>query len=104
MGRNVGRQAESLHGHNKDLRTAHHYCLLLSIGWKIRDRTDHVVSFQDALARTDDIQIEATMRKGRILFAGFEARMGARRLQNHLLFRKPSAAEGERYKNGREWS
>ena len=64
------------------LRTAHHRLLLRCIGWK-RKRRDghHMLSYADALAKTGCQNIETTVRKHRILFAGFVARMGNERVR-----------------------
>ena len=67
------------------LRKTHHRLLLRCIGWK-RKHGDgyHVLSYVDALAKTDCENVETTVRKRRILFAGFVARMGNERLPKRV--------------------
>ena len=62
------------------LRRVHRSMLFRCIGWRKRKRDDHTLSYDDALSKTDSEDIEAKVRKQRILFAGFVARMGEERL------------------------
>ena len=65
------------------LWTACHRLLLLCIGWKRKPRDGyHMLSYPDALAKTGCENIEATVRKRMILFAGFVGRTGNERLRN----------------------
>ena len=50
--------------------------LLRCLGRRKRKRDDHALSYANALAKTASESIEAIVRKRRILFAGFVARMG----------------------------
>ena len=54
--------------------------ILRCLGWRKRKRDDHTPSYADALAKTASESIEAVVRKRRIMFAGFVARMGEERL------------------------
>ena len=59
------------------LRTAHHRLLLRCIGRKGKPRDGyHMVSYADALAKTGCENVETTVRKRRVIFAGCVARMG----------------------------
>ena len=62
------------------LRQAHHSMLLRCPGWRKRKRDDHTLSYADALAKTASESIEAIVRKRRILFARFVARLKEERL------------------------
>ena len=58
------------------LRRDHHSFLTRCIGWRKRTRTDHPISsYLETLVKTENENIEATLRKRRILFAGAVARM-----------------------------
>ena len=69
----LGTCARSLH--------VHHSMLLGCFGWLKRKRDDHTLSYANALAKTDSENIETTVRRMRILFAGFVARTGKERLE-----------------------
>ena len=62
------------------LRQVHHSMLLRCLGGRKRKRDDHTLSYADAFAKTASESIEAIVRKRRILFAGFVARIGEERL------------------------
>ena len=68
------------------LRRAHHRLLTLCIGWRNHNRADHPISYLDTLIKTGSESIEATLRRRRILFAGFVARMEDTRLPECVLF------------------
>jgi len=72
--------------HYDTLRRAHHSFLTRCIGWRKRTRTDHPISYLETLVKTGSESIEATLRKRRILFAGFVARMEDTRLPKRLMF------------------
>ena len=59
------------------LRRVHHSMLLRCLGWRKRKRDDHTLPYADALAKRASESIEAIVRKRRILFTGFVARMGS---------------------------
>ena len=58
------------------------------------------LSYADALAKTASESIEAIVRKRRILFAGFVARMGEERLPQRVMFRELVGGRG--YSGGQE--
>ena len=63
------------------LRRAHHRFLTRCIGgWRKRNRADYPISYLDTLLKTGSESIKATLRRRRILFAGFVARMEDTRL------------------------
>ena len=51
------------------LRKAHHQMLLGCLGWRKRKREDHVLSYADALLRTDSESIDTTVRRRRIFLS-----------------------------------
>ena len=61
--------------HYDTLRRAHHRFLTRCIGWRKHNRADHPNFHLDTLVKTGSESIEATLRRRRILFAGFVARM-----------------------------
>ena len=72
--------------HYDALRRAHHNLLTRCIGWRKHSRTHHPISYFDTLVKTGSESIEATLRKRRILFAGFVARMEDTRLPKCVMF------------------
>ena len=62
------------------LRRVHHFMLFRCLGWRKREREDHTPSYADAPAKTYSENIEAIVRKRRVLFAGFVSRMGEERM------------------------
>ena len=66
--------------HYDTLRRAHHRSLTRCIGWGRHNRADHPISYLDTLVNTGSESIEATLRRRRILFAGFVARTEDTRL------------------------
>ena len=88
--------------HYSKLRTAHHLFLLRCIGWKKRERTDRPMSYAEALTKAGcDECIEATVRKRRLCFAGFVARMRDTRLPKTALLGEFEG--GARYSGGQEF-
>ena len=61
--------------HHDTLRRAHRSFLTRCIGWRKDDRADHAIFYLDTLTKTGSESIEATLRRRRILFVGFVARM-----------------------------
>ena len=55
-------------------------------GWRKHNRADHPISYLDTLLKTGSESIEATLRRRRILFAGFVARMENTRLPKCVMF------------------
>ena len=74
--------------------------LLRCLGWLKQKRNDHTLSYANALAKTASEGIEAIVRKGRILFAGFVARMGEERLPQRVMFGE--LVDGKGYSGGQE--
>ena len=72
--------------HYDTLRRAHHSFLTRCIGWRKNNRTDHPISYLDMLMKTGGESIETIMRRRRILFAGFVARMEDTRLPKCVMF------------------
>ena len=68
--------------HDDTLRRAHHRFLTRCIGWRKHKHADHPTSYLDTLIKTGSESIEATLRRRRILFAGFVARMEDTRLRH----------------------
>ena len=72
--------------HYDTLRRAHHSSLTRCIGWREHNRADHPISYLDTLVKTRSESIEATLRRRRILFAGFVARMEDTKLPKCVMF------------------
>ena len=64
----------------RHVRQAHHRFLNCCIGWRKNGRADHPISYLDMFIKTGSESIEATLRRRRILFAVFVARMEDTRL------------------------
>ena len=82
------------------LRQVHHSMLLRCLGWRKRKRDDYTLSYADALTKTASESIDAIVRKRRILFAGFVARMGEERLPQRVMFGELVGGKG--YLGGQE--
>ena len=72
--------------HCDTLRRAHHSLLTRCIGWRKHNRADHSISYLNTIIETGSESIEATLRRRRILFAGFVARMEDTRLPKCVMF------------------
>ena len=72
--------------HYDTLRRAHHRFLTRCTGWRKHNRTDQPIFYLDTLVKTGSENIEATLRRRRILFAGFVARMEDTRLPKCVMF------------------
>ena len=73
--------------HYDTLRRAHQRFLTRCIGWRRHNRADHPISYLGTLVNTGSESIGATLRRRRILFAGFVARMkNTRRLPKCVMF------------------
>ena len=68
------------------LRQAHHRFLTRCIGWRKHNHADHPISYLDTLIKTGSESIGATLRRRRILFAGFVVRMEDTRLPKCVMF------------------
>ena len=89
--------------HYNTLRRAHHRFLTRCIGWRKHNRADHPISYLDTLIKTESESIEATLRRRRILFAGFVARMEDTRLPKCVMFRELVGDAGCVGGQGKEW-
>ena len=76
--------------------------LLRCLGWRKRKREDHILSYANELLRTDSESAETTVRRRRILFAGFVSRMGEERLPRRVMFGEMLGGKG--YSGGQEWN
>ena len=72
--------------HYDTLRRARHRCLTCCIDWRKNNRADHPISYLDTLVKTGSESIEATLRRRRILVAGFVARMEKTRPPKYVMF------------------
>ena len=72
--------------HYDTLRRVHHRFLICCIGWRNHNRADHPISYLDTLVKTGSESIEVTLRRRRILFAEFVARMEGARLPKCVMF------------------
>ena len=89
--------------HYDTLRRSHHRFLTRSNGWRKHNRADHPISYLDTLLKTGSESIEATLRRRRILFAAFVARMEDTRLPKCVMFVEmvgSAALSGARKKSG----
>ena len=68
------------------LRRVHRSMLLRCLGRRKQKSDDHTLSYADALAQTDSESVETIVRKRKILFAGFVARVGGERLPQRVMF------------------
>ena len=68
------------------LRRAHHRVLTRYIGWRKHNRADRPIFYLDTLLKTGSENTVATLRRRRILFAGFVARMEDSRLPKYVMF------------------
>ena len=74
------------------LRKFHHQMLLRC--WRKRKREDHILSYVNALLRTDSEGVETTVNRQRIVFAGFVARMGEERRPRRVMFEEMFGGKG----------
>ena len=72
--------------HYDTLHRARHSSLTRCIGWQENHCADHPIPYLDMLIKTGSKSIEATLRRRRILFAGFVARMEDTRLPKCVVF------------------
>ena len=89
--------------HYDTLRRAHHRFLTRCIGWRKHNRADHPISYLDTLLKTGSESIEATLRRKRILFAGFVARMEDTRLPKCVMFGEMVGGAGCVGSQEKEW-
>ena len=86
--------------HYNTLRRAHHRLWTRCIGWRKHNRADHPISYLD---KTGSESIEATLRRRRVLFAGFVARMEDTRLPKCVIFGERVGGAGCVRGQEREW-
>ena len=67
-------------------RRAHDRFVTRCIGWRKHNRADHPISYLDTLIKIGSQSTEVTLRRRRILFAGFVARMDNTRLPKCVMF------------------
>ena len=72
--------------HYDTLRRAHRRFLTCCIDWPNQNRVDHLIFYLDTLIKMGSESIEATLRRRRILFAEFVARMEDTRLPKCVMF------------------
>ena len=72
-------------------------------GCRKHNRVDHSISYLDTLLKTGSESIEATLRKRRILFAGFVARMENARLPKCVMFGEMIGGGGCAKGQEKEW-
>ena len=89
--------------HYNTLRRAHHSFLTCCIGWRKHNRADHPISYLDTLVKTGSESIVATLRRRRILFAGFVARMKDTRLPKCVMFGEMVGGVGCVGSQEKEW-
>ena len=89
--------------HYDTLRRAHHRFLTRCIGWRKHSRADHPISYLDTLVKTGSESIESTLRRRRIFFAGFVARMEDTRLPKCVMFGEMMGGAGCVGGQEKEW-
>ena len=89
--------------HYNTLRRAHYRFLTRCISWRKHNRADHPVFYLDTLIKTGSESIEATLRRRRILFAGFVARMEDTRLPKCVILRELVGGAGCVGGQKKEW-
>ena len=89
--------------HYDTLRRARHRFLTRCIGWRKHNRADHPISYLDTLLKTGSESIAATLRRRRILFAGFVARMEDTRLPKCVMFGEMVGGAGCVGSQEKEW-
>ena len=57
-------------------------------------REDYILSYANGFLRTDSESVETTVRRRRILFAGFVARTGEERLSRRVMFGEMLGGKG----------
>ena len=67
------------------LRTQHYRLLLRCVGVRKRQRSDHPLSYAATLAMAGCESVETTIRRRRLLFAGFLLRQQLNRLPTAIL-------------------
>ena len=60
--------------------------LIRCLGWRKRRCEDHILSYANALLKTDSESVEMTICRRRISIASFVARLGEERLPRRMVF------------------
>ena len=89
--------------HYDTLRRAHRRFLTRCIGWRKHYRADHPISYLNTLIKTGSERTEATLRRRRILFVGFVARMEDTRLPKCVMFVELMGGAGCMRGQEKEW-
>ena len=89
--------------HYDTLRRAHHSFPACCIGWRKNDHADHPISYPDTVIKTGSESIVTTLRRRRIFFAGFAARMDDTRLPKCMMFVELVRGAGCVRGQGKEW-
>ena len=92
---------DPLKGHYTKLRTTHHRMLLRILGAWCKSPNKRILSYKDALQRTECETIETTVRTRRLLWAGALLRMGDYRLPKRVMSGELENA-GKRGPGGKE--
>ena len=91
-------------GHLAILRMAHHRLFVPCIGWKSKRRDGyHMLPYADALGKTGCENVETTVRKRKILFAGFVARTDNERLPKRAMFGEMEGGQGYSGGQKQDW-
>ena len=85
------------------LRQAHHSFITRCTGWRKNNGTDQPIFFLNTLTKTGSESIEEIIRKGRILFVGFVARMEDTRLPKCEMFEELVECADCVRRQGNEW-
>ena len=85
------------------LHRVRHRLLTCCIGWRKHNRADYPISYLNTLIKTGSESIEATLRRGRILLAGFVARMEDTRLPKCMIFGEMVEGAGCAGGQEKEW-
>ena len=75
--------------HKDTLRRAHQSFLARGISWRKNNRVDYPTSYLDTLMKTGSESTEATLRRRRIFFGGYVARMEDTGLPKCMMFGEP---------------
>ena len=92
---------DPLKGHHAKLRTTHHKMLLRILGAWCKSPNKRILSYKDALQRTERESIKTTVRTRRLLWAGAVLRMGDHRLPKRVMSGELKNA-GKRGPGGKE--
>ena len=89
--------------HYDTLRQVYRRFLTRCVGWRKHNRADHPISYLDTLMKMGSESIGATLRRKRILLAGFVVRMEDTRLPKCVMFGKLVRGAGCVGGQGKEW-